>query len=204
MRELHFEIGVWVPQLHINHLRNQVEIEYHFNAFISAFRTDSAGDPEFTFEDLLTYFLHFSTNPRSTALFGAVWWRFQVNAEQIMSGEPDDSERFFECERPEFLGASDHLELVVHGDGSETSAVRARDEELIEDCGGSASSDYLLLMRSLDSLVRRAKEDPGYFPVTSWYVTYSRGSEEKDWKIWFLAGCEQGEPPRWSPYWSRG
>lgn len=47
-------------------------------------------------------------------------------------------------------------------------------------------------MRSLDSLVRRAKEDPGYFPVTSWYVTYSRGSEEKDWKIWFLAGCEQG------------
>ncbi|PQM75251.1 hypothetical protein C5Y44_00255 [Corynebacterium sp. J010B-136] len=193
-----------MPQLHINHVRNQVEIEYHLNMFISAFRTDAAGDPEFTYEDLLAYFLHFPTSSGSTAQFGEDWWRLQVNAEQIMSGEPGDSERFHHCERPEFFGDSAYLELVVHGDGTETAAVRAHDGELMEDCDGAASGDYLLLMRSLASLVRRAKEDPGYFPVTSWHVTYSRGDGEKDWKIWFLAGCEKGEPPRWSPYWSTG
>ena len=120
-----------------------------------------------------------------------------------MSGEPDDSERFYECKRPEFFGASAYLELVVHGDGTETAAVRARDGEIIENYGGAASGDYLLLMRSLASLIRRVKEEPGYFPVSSWYVTYSRGDADKDWNIWFLAGCERGEPPRWSPYWSR-
>lgn len=52
-----------MPQLHINHVRNQVEIEYHLNMFISAFRTDAAGDPEFTYEDLLGYFLHFQLVP---------------------------------------------------------------------------------------------------------------------------------------------
>ena len=192
-----------MPQLHINRLRNQVEIEYHLNMFISAFRTDAAGAPEFTYEDLLAYFLHFSTTPRSTAHFGEDWWRLQVNAEQIMSDMLGDSERFHQCERPKFFGDSAYLELVIHGDGTETAAVRARDSEIIEDYGGAASGDYLLLMRSLASLIRRVKEDPGYFPVSSWYVTYSRGDAYKDWNIWFLAVCEQGEPPRWSPYWSR-
>lgn len=124
-----------------------------------------------------------------------------------MSGEHRDSERLYQCERPEFLGDSSYMELVVDGEGTQTAAVRAHNSKLIKDFGSSASGNYFFLMPSLNSLVGLAKddkEDTGYYPVTSWYVTDERGDGDTEWKIWSLAGCERGEPPRWSPYWSRG
>lgn len=59
-----------MPQLHINHVRGQVEIEDHFNILISSFGTDASGSSEFSYAELLSLFLHLPTNLRSTARFG--------------------------------------------------------------------------------------------------------------------------------------
>ena len=139
-----------------------MEIEDHFNLLVSPFGTNASGAPEFTYEALWTYFLYLPTSSRSAARFGDDWWRLQVNPEQIISGGRGDSQRLYQCERPEFLGVSAYLELVVQGDATETAAVRAKDGELIEDHLGSASVDFFFLMRSLSSLVQRAKDDAGF------------------------------------------